>query len=89
MLSPQEIIGQKIWITVARDPAYWDQEPVRVKAEITQPTSPPWFYAHYIDPPAAISAPGEWMSLFEAQLAVLQDPVLETDLCEEDELNYS
>lgn len=88
MLSPQEIIGQKVWVTVSRDPNYVEQEPYRIKAEVTQPTSPPWFFARYIDPPAFISAMGQWMSLYEAQLAVLQDPVLEEDLWE-DEFNYS
>lgn len=92
MLSPQEIIGQKIWISLPRDPDfldYGDVEAQRIKAEVTQPTSPPWFFARYIDPPRSVSATGQWMSLYEAQLAVLQDPVIEEeDLCE-DELNYS
>lgn len=92
MLSPQEVIGQKVWLKVQTDPALLESETYRVKAEITQPTSPPWFFARYLEAPMYISAAGQWMSLYEAQLAVLEDPVteLEEDFYEdEDEWNLS
>ncbi len=89
MLSPQEIIGQKVWVTAPPDPHYPDLQPAKIKAELTQPTSPPWFFALYIDPPRSIATAGQWISLYEAQLAVLQDPVLELEAEYEDELNFS
>lgn len=92
MLSPQEVIGQKVWLNVQTDPALLESETYRVKAEITQPTSPPWFFARYLEAPSYISAPGQWMSLYEAQLAVLEDPVIEVEedfYEDEDEWNLS
>lgn len=79
MLSPQEVIGQKVWLNVQSDPAYLEGETHRVKAEITQPTSPPWFFARYLEAPPRIATLGQWMSLHEAQQAVLIDPVLELE----------
>lgn len=87
MLSPQELLGQKVWLKVQPD---FDGETYRVKAEITQPTSPPWFFGRYLDAPARIPTSGQWMSWFEAQEAVLSDPVIEEDCYEdlyEDELD--
>ncbi|NCJ05885.1 hypothetical protein GS597_05035 [Synechococcales cyanobacterium C] len=77
MLSPDDIIGQKVWLTVARDPDFPDMDPYRVKAEITQPTAPPWFFARYEDAPIPVREVGKWLSLYEAQQVVLMDPVLE------------
>lgn len=79
MLSPQELIGQRVWLKVQTNVGYYDEETYRVKAEIAQPTSPPWFFARYLDPPSAIKTSGQWMSLYDAQLAVLQDPVIEEE----------
>ncbi len=92
MLSPQEVIGQKVWLNVQNNSTLPESETYRVKAEITQPTSPPWFFARYLEAPPYISASGQWMSLYEAQLAVLEDPVteLEEDFYEdEDEWHLS
>jgi hypothetical protein len=97
MLSPQEVIGQKVWLNVQTDSALPENETYRVKAEISQPTSPPWFFARYLEAPPYISASGQWMSLYEAQLAILEDPVteleedyyLEEDYEDEDEWNLS
>ncbi len=77
MLSPDELIGQKVWMKVERDPDYPDLDPYRVKAVLTQPTSPPWFYARFEDPPVRLRETGKWLSLFEAQQAVLIDPVID------------
>lgn len=79
MLSPQEVIGQKVWLDVQSDPAFLESKAHRVKAEITQPTSPPWFFARYLEAPPQVLTLGQWMSLHEAQQAVLIDPVLELD----------
>lgn len=88
MLSPDELIGQKVWVKVERDPDYPDLDPYRVQAEITQPTSPPWFFARYQDPPRRIHAAGKWLTLYEAQQAVLTDPVIEYEDWEnEDDLD--
>ncbi|HEY9825629.1 MAG TPA: hypothetical protein V6D19_09285 [Stenomitos sp.] len=97
MLSPDDIIGQQVWLEVPRDADYPTLDPYRVKATITQPTSPPWFYARYDNPPPVIRATGQWLSLKEAQDAVLYNPVFEEDELgdedwndwadEEDELN--
>ena len=93
MLSPQELIGQKVWLKVPSDPSYPDSHIYRVKAEITQPTSPPWFFARYLEAPSIRSFSGQWMTLIEAQMAVLQDPVIEPeedyyeDVYEVDELD--
>jgi hypothetical protein len=84
MLSPQDLIGQKVWLSVQRELYYADSESQRIKAEITQPTSPPWFFARYLDPPASISTSGQWMSLYEAQQAVLLDPVIDYDEYEDE-----
>lgn len=78
MLSPQELIGQKVWLEVQNDLSYLDQV-YKVKAEITQPTSPPWFFARYLDSPFSLPTSGQWMSLYEAQQAVLQAPVIEPE----------
>ncbi len=77
MLSPEELIGQKVWLTV--QPDLEDSQTHRIKAEITQPTSPPWFFARYLNPPTRIQVPGQWMSLYEAQQAALIDPVIELE----------
>ncbi len=77
MLSPDDIIGQKVWLTVPRNPDFPDLDPYRVKAEVIQPTSPPWFFARYLDPPPTLPGMGQWLSLYEAQQVVLMDPVLE------------
>jgi hypothetical protein len=79
MLSPDELIGQKVWLTVERDPDYPDLDPYRVKAVLTQPTAPPWFFARYEEPPVSLREPGQWISLYEAQQAVLIDPVIDYD----------
>ncbi len=90
MLNPDELIGQKVWIEVPRDSDFPQIEPYRVKAEITQPTSPPWFYARFEDPPAPVREGGKWLSPLEAQQAYLYAPVLEDlfDPLEEEELDY-
>jgi hypothetical protein len=97
MLSPDDIIGQQVWLKIPRDPDFPQVEPYRVKATLTQPTSPPWFYARFDDPPATLRATGQWLSLKEAQDAVLYHPVIpdydvEEDwndwADEEDELNF-
>ncbi|MCM1981809.1 hypothetical protein [Lyngbya confervoides] len=77
MLSPEDLIGQKVWLEVPRDSDFPNLDPHRVKAVITQPTSPPWFYARYEDPPAALREPGRWISLYEAEQAYFFAPVLE------------
>jgi hypothetical protein len=96
MLSPDDIIGQQVWLEIPKDPDFPHIEPYRVKATLTQPTSPPWFYARFDDPPATLRATGQWLSLKEAQDAVLYHPVIPdydleedwNDLAdEEDELN--
>jgi hypothetical protein len=79
MLSPDELIGQKVWVDVKSDPLYVEVEPVRIQAEITQPTSPPWFFARYLNPPRSTDAAGQWLTLHEAQLAVLTNPVVDYD----------
>ncbi len=84
MLPPDELIGQKVWVKVERDPDYPDFEPYRIKAEITQPTSPPWFFARYQDPPRSIHSPGQWLTLYEAQQAVLMDPVIDYNFDDDD-----
>lgn len=92
MLSPQEVIGQKVWLNVQSDPALLDADIHRIKAEITQPTSPPWFFARYLEAPPQVPGSGQWMSLHEAQQAVLVDPVLELEddfYEDEDESNLS
>ncbi|MEM9136390.1 MAG: hypothetical protein AAGB01_03440, partial [Cyanobacteria bacterium P01_F01_bin.42] len=77
MLSPEELIGQKVWVEIPRDPDFPDLEPIRIKAIITQPTSPPWFYARFDSPPPTIRESGKWISPLEAQQAYLYSPVLE------------
>ena len=84
MLSPDELIGQKVWLKVERDIDYPDLDPYRVKAVLTQPTSPPWFFARYEEAPPRLREPGKWLSLFEAQQAVLTDPVIEYDDLDDD-----
>jgi hypothetical protein len=79
MLSPQELIGQKVWLSLEPENAfsYGDPGGPQVKAEITQPTSPPWFYARYLNPPASVRETGQWLSFADAQQAVLLHPVIE------------
>jgi hypothetical protein len=84
MLSPDELIGQKVWLKVERDMDYPDLDPYRVKAILTQPTSPPWFFARYEEPPARLRESGKWLSLYEAQQAVLIDPVIDYDDIDDD-----
>lgn len=89
MLSPQDLIGQKVWLSVPVDPEYGlreygqDQQH-QIQAEITQPTSPPWFFARYLNPPSGQHS-GQWLSLYEAQQAVLLNPVIEYDEDESEE----
>jgi hypothetical protein len=97
MWSPQELIGQKVWLSLEPAQFYGEQrygdqqlrpgETMQIQAELTQPTSPPWFYARYLNPPTTIKAQGQWLSLFEAQQAALLNPVIEE--LEEDELALS
>ena len=77
MLSPEEIIGQKVWLEIPRDPDYPHLDPIKVKAVITQPTSPPWFYARFDNPPPTLRESGKWLSHLEAQQAYLYAPVLD------------
>ncbi|WP_298613746.1 hypothetical protein [uncultured Thermosynechococcus sp.] len=86
MMLPQEIIGQKVWLEVEPEEAYYPGEKIRVQAEISQPTAPPWYYARYINPPRWFRTPGQWLTHHEAEMAVLLNPVLE-DL-ELEEENY-
>lgn len=79
MLSPDQLIGQRVWLEVERDSNYPGLDPYRVKAVINQPTSPPWFYARYEDPPRQIREPGRWLTLLEAQQAFLFDPVMDEE----------
>jgi hypothetical protein len=87
MLSPDELIGQKVWLKVDRDPNYPHLEPCRVQAEITQPTSPPWFFARYQNPPQRLQSLGQWLTLYEAQYAVLTDPVIDYDFDDEEDFD--
>lgn len=93
MLFPDDIIGQQVWLEVQKDPDFPNLDPYRVKATITQPTSPPWFYARYEDAPRAIRTSGQWLTLREAEDAVLYSPVMDEyeqddlDLEEEDDWN--
>ncbi|WP_404785580.1 hypothetical protein [Altericista sp. CCNU0014] len=85
MLSPNDLIGQQVWIEIPVDRNNPRLEVYRIKATLTQPTSPPWFYARFDSPPAAVRDSGQWLSLKEAQDAFLYDPVLEDyDDLEED-----
>lgn len=86
MLSPDDMIGQQVWIEIPKDPDYPYLEVHRVKATLTQPTSPPWFYARFDSPPATVREAGQWLSPKEAQDAFLYSPVLE-DYDLEEELN--
>jgi hypothetical protein len=85
MLFPDDIIGQQVWLEVQKDPDFPSLDPYRVKATITQPTSPPWFYARYEDAPSAIRTSGQWLTLREAEDAVLYHPVM--DDYEQDDLD--
>jgi hypothetical protein len=93
LLSPTDLIGQQVWIEIPKDPDHPHSDVYRIKATLTQPTSPPWFYARFDSPPAAVREAGHWLSLKQAQDAYLYAPVLEDyDLeeefaDEEDELN--
>ncbi|MGB8700633.1 MAG: hypothetical protein WCD18_14550, partial [Thermosynechococcaceae cyanobacterium] len=51
---------------------------------LTQPTSPPWFYARYENPSPVLRTAGQWLTLKEAQDAVLLHAVIEDYLFEED-----
>jgi hypothetical protein len=83
MLSPQDLIGQKVWLSLQPDAeselVYGELETNQVQAEITQPTSPPWFFARYLNPPTLVRTSGQWLSLYEAEQAVLLNPVIEYD----------
>ncbi|MBD2103030.1 hypothetical protein [Leptolyngbya sp. FACHB-261] len=68
--TPQEMIGRRVWLEI-EDP------PRRVQAEIEQPTSPPWFFARFLEPTR--TGTGLWMSLREVELALLDAEVLEED----------
>ncbi len=87
MLSPQDLIGQKVWLSLQPDAenqlVYGELETQKLQAEITQPTSPPWFFARYLNPPTLVRSSGQWLSLYEAQQAVLHNPVVEYDDYEE------
>jgi hypothetical protein len=93
MWSPQELIGQKVWLILEPEQSYGERELLppgaeapRIQAELLQPTSPPWFFARYLNPPITIKGQGQWLSLHEAQQAVLLNPVL--DDYEEDDLDF-
>ncbi len=77
MLSPNELIGKKVWLEVESYPDYPDAGLYRVKAVLTQPTSPPWFFARFEDPPVRLLVTGKWLTMHEAQHAVLYDPVID------------
>ncbi|RMH68065.1 hypothetical protein [Thermosynechococcus sp. OHK43] len=77
MMLPQAIIGQKVWLEVEPEDAYYLGEKIRVQAEISQPTAPPWYYARYINPPRWFRTQGQWLTHHEAERAVLLNPVLE------------
>jgi hypothetical protein len=79
MLAPEELIGQRVWVEIPRDLDLPGLDPHRLKAVITQPTSPPWFYARFEDPPPTISSLGKWLTLLEAQQAYLLHPVYEEE----------
>jgi hypothetical protein len=93
LLSPTDLIGQQVWIEIPKDPDHPHSDSYRIKATLTQPTSPPWFYARFDSPPVTVREAGQWLSLKQAQDAYLYAPVLEDyDLeeefaDEEDELN--
>lgn len=87
MMLPQEIIGQKVWLEVERDDPYGPTVPVKVQAEISQPTSPPWFYARFENAPRWLRQSGQWLTQYEAEMAVLLNPVLEDLDYEEDDLD--
>jgi hypothetical protein len=88
MLSPQDLIGQKVWLSLQPDAenqlAYGELDTQQLQAEITQPTSPPWFFARYLNPPTLVRSSGQWLSLYEAQQAVLNNPVIDYDDDEND-----
>jgi hypothetical protein len=91
MWSPQELIGQKVWLALEPEQTYGElqllsEDTPRVQAELLQPTSPPWFYARYLNPPITVKAPGQWLSLHQAQQAVLLNPVIEP--YEDDDLDF-
>ena len=86
MLAPDELIGQKVWLEVERDPDYPYLDPYRIKAELTQPTSPPWFFARYEDAPPNLRSQGQWLTLNEAQQAYLFHPVLDLDIEEDHDI---
>jgi len=88
MLPPEDIIGQKVWLEIPRDPDYPSLDPIKVQAILSQPTSPPWFYARFDNPPPSIRENGKWLSLLEAQQAYLYAPVLD-DLEFEDDFQES
>ncbi|ATS19070.1 hypothetical protein BRW62_10345 [Parathermosynechococcus lividus PCC 6715] len=77
MMLPQDIIGQKVWLDVDSEDAYYPGETVRVQAEITQPTAPPWYFARYLNAPRWLRTQGQWLTHHEAEMAVLLNPVLE------------
>jgi hypothetical protein len=85
MLCPQDLIGQKVWLSPPSsesDAPWWElgeDSQKRIQAEITQPTSPPWFFARYLGNPPSSLGSGQWMTLYEAQQAVLLNPVLEVE----------
>lgn len=84
MLSPNDLIGQQVWIEIPIDPNHPHLDVYRIKATLTQPTSPPWFYARFDSPPPAVRDSGQWLSLKEAQDVFLYHPVLEDYDLEED-----
>jgi hypothetical protein len=88
MLSPQDLIGQKVWLSLQPDAenqlVHGELDTQKLQAEITQPTSPPWFFARYLNPPTLVSSSGQWLSLYEAQQAVLHNPVIDYDDDEDD-----
>jgi hypothetical protein len=95
MLSPQELVGQKVWVRLESDfSAYGnlyidsDDDGPRVQAEITQPTSPPWFYARYLNPPATVHASGQWLTYKDAEEAVLMHPVLDYDIYANEDFSH-
>ncbi len=86
MFTPQDLIGQKVWLEIERDDPYGPIESLRVQAEITQPTSPPWYYGRYLNPPAFVRTNGQWLTYQEAEQAFLMHPVIdEEEFADEDD----
>lgn len=91
MFTPQDLIGQKVWLEIERESPYGLTEPIKVQAEITQPTSPPWFYGRFLNPPFFLRETGKWLTYQEAERAFLMHPVIDEedeDFADEDDDLY-